>query len=72
MTDMRRELHKQIRELLQDVESVKDLLEAMNAKEENLIRRLTWLENNYQEQQMQLDSMLRRLLNDVPVAPWED
>lgn len=79
MIDIHRNLHMQIQELQQQLESIKSrlfLLEATDGGEqcnaELLDRRLTWLENEYQEQQMQIDNIMRRISNDLPVAPWGD
>lgn len=43
-------------------------------REENakLKRRLTALEQNFLEQQIEITNICRRIQNDFPVSPWDD
>ncbi len=45
-----------------------------NLREENskLKRRLTALERNFSEQQIEITNIWRRIQNDFPVSRWDD
>jgi hypothetical protein len=47
------------------VQELRELIEVLMLK-------LSWLEDNDKEQQLQIDNHTRRIMNDFPVEPWND
>lgn len=46
--------------------------EEQEQQHESIERRLKHLNDNDKDQQMQLNNLMRRMLNDFPVEPWND
>jgi hypothetical protein len=47
------------------------LIDAMK-EYDNIFRKLQALDENYQAQQIEIENIWRRILNDFPVAPYDD
>jgi len=54
------------------LEDVLVQIEAIIQEIESIKRRLCWLDDNDKAQQMEIDTLTKRILNDFPVEPWND